>query len=137
METVGYYREVVERMSAQLQQMPRVEYSQGPGLDQILDKTAVAVTYSSTVFLDCLHRGIPIVSFDWHDFAYKSLIEHHRVFHFAKDLADLERMVGQALHGELAASKSYDQFLASTSQRELQQFFEGAVRKSLAQPSGD
>jgi hypothetical protein len=46
-------------------------------------------------------------------------------------------MVGQALHGELAASKSYDQFLASTSQRELQQFFEGAVRKSLAQPSGD
>jgi len=64
-------------------------------LDSLLANTAVAVTYSSTVFLDCLRHGIPIISFDWHDFAYKSLIEEHNVFHFARDLADLESLAIQ------------------------------------------
>ena len=106
-------------------------------MDFVLANTAVAVTYSSTVFLDCLRRGIPIISFGWHDFAYKSLIEQHNVFHFARDLADLENLVEKALNGELPVSKDYDRFLAPTSKLELSEFFRSLVSKSLAQPSGE
>jgi hypothetical protein len=132
METVGYYRAMVERVSAELKLPMQVEYSQGAGLDSVLANTAVAVTYSSTVFLDCLRHGIPIISFDWHDFAYKSLIEQHKVFYFARDLADLESLAERALNGELPVSKDYDRFLAPTSKIEW-----SLVSKSLAQPSGE
>jgi hypothetical protein len=137
METVGYYRTVVEKISAELKLTTQVEYSQGAGLDSVLANTAVAVTYSSTVFLDCLRHGIPIISFDWHDFAYKSLIEQHNVFHFARGLADLESLVERALNAELPVSKDYDRFLAPTSKIELSEFFRSLVSKSLAQPSGE
>jgi hypothetical protein len=130
MEQIGYYRNIVERLSSELNLKVNVEYSQGPGIDAILANAAVAVTYSSTVFLDCLRRGIPIVSFDWHDFAYKSLIERHGVFHFAKSLADLERLVAEAVAGRLTANSEYERFLAPTSQQEVSGFFESLMKKS-------
>ena len=136
MEAVGYYRGIVERICTESKLTADVEYSQGAGLDSILANTAVAVTYSSTVFLDCLRLGIPIVSFGWHDFAYKSLIEQHEVFHFARDLADLESLVEKALKGELSVSNNYDRFLAPTSKEELSGFFQSLVSRSSAQPSG-
>jgi hypothetical protein len=137
MEPVGYYRAIVGRISAELKLTPDVEYSQGPGLDAVLVSTAVAVTYSSTVFLDCLRLGIPIVSFDWHDFAYKSLVEQHGVFHFAHDLAELESLVERATRGALSGSNDYDRFLASTSKEELREYFQSLVNKPLAQSSGE
>lgn len=136
MEIVGYYRSIVERICAESKLTPNVEYSQGAGLESILATTSVAVTYSSTVFLDCLRLSIPIVSFDWHDFAYKSLIEQHGVFHFARDLADLERLVGRALQGELSVSNDYNRFLAPTSKEELSEFFRSLVNRSSAQLNG-
>jgi hypothetical protein len=130
MEQTGYYRNIVEKLSSEFNLNAEVEYSQGPGLDAILANTAVAVTYSSTVFLDCLRRGIPIVSFDWHDFAYKSLIERHDVFHFAKSLTDLEQLVGKAVAGQLNANSDYERFLAPSSQPEVSEFFQSVVKKS-------
>ena len=130
MEQIGYYRNIVEKLCLELTLHAEIEYSQWQGLDAVLSNTAVAVTYSSTVFLDCLRRGIPILSFDWHDFAYKSLIEQHGVFHFAKDLADLERLAGEALAGGLATKSDYERFLAPTSQQEISEFFQSLVQKS-------
>jgi hypothetical protein len=132
METVGYYRNIVEKIAAELNLRADVEYSQGSGLDTILENTAVAVTYSSTVFLDCLRRRIPIVSFDWHDFAYKSLIEQHGVFHFAKSLAELEQLVSDGVAGRLAANFDNERFLAPTSPEELGAFFYSLLGKSSA-----
>jgi len=130
MEQIGYYRNIIEELRAEHNLHAEIEYSQGQGLDTILANTAVAVTYSSTVFLDCLRRGIPIVSFDWHDFAYKSLIERHGVFHFAEDLADLERLIGEGLAGRLAAKSDYERFLAPTAQQDVSGFFQSLVQKS-------
>jgi hypothetical protein len=130
METVGYYRNIVDSISSDLNLRCDLEYSQGPGLEGILKNTAVAVTYSSTVFLECLRLGIPIISFHWHDFAYKSLIEQHGVFHFAKDLADLERLVAEGVAGRLKANSDYERFLAPTSSEELSAFFQSLTKKS-------
>jgi hypothetical protein len=130
METIGYYLKMVEKLSSDLNLRVNVEYSQGPGLTAILENTSVAVTYSSTVFLDCLRLGIPIVSFDWHDFAYKSLIQQHGIFNFAKDLSDLEKLIREGAEGRLRGNTDYGRFLAPTSARDLGAFFQGLVNKS-------
>ncbi len=132
MEPVGYYRDIVEEISSRTGLIANVEYSQGPGLNENLAQAAVAVTYSSTVFLDCLRLGIPIVSFDWHDFAYKELVSQHKVFHFAKSLEELERLVSEALAGQITGSNDYEQFLAPTAIDELARFFLSAVKGDTA-----
>ncbi|HEX6881455.1 MAG TPA: hypothetical protein VF135_13880 [Terriglobales bacterium] len=123
MEPVGYYKNIVEEISSRSGLPPNVEYSQGPGLNENLAQAAVAVTYSSTVFLDCLRLGIPIISFDWHDFAYKELVSRHKVFHFAKSLEELEWLVSEAVAGRISVSTDYEQFLAPTTKDELSEYF--------------
>lgn len=103
---------------------PEVMFSSGSGLEEVLRSSAVAVTYCSTVFLDCLRLGIPIISFKWHDFSYKSLLESHSVFNFAQSLAELEQLVGKGLRGELPVLDSYHQFVAPTESSSLADFFE-------------
>ena len=74
-EQVAYYRTRIGKLLSQMQTTPHVSYSQGLGLDDVLSRAIVAVTFSSTVFLDCLRHGVPILSFDWHDFSYRNQIE--------------------------------------------------------------
>jgi hypothetical protein len=104
----------------------QVTYSQGPGLDDLLARSAVAVTFCSTVFLDCLRYRVPIISFGWHDFSYKRQIEEYGVFHFCNSLGDLERLIGLALCGNLLEfSASAAPFLANTTDDEVS----GALRR--------
>ena len=72
-------------------------------LSEEVKRAKVAVTYSSTAFLECLEHEVPIVSFDWHDFSYKRDLARHEVFSFARSIAELECLVGQAMQGELPA----------------------------------
>lgn len=137
MEPIGYYRRIAEQICVTRRLSPTVEYSQGPGLENVLLESAVAVTYASTVFLDCLRLGIPIISFAWHDFSYKALIERHGVFHFARDFADLDRLVREALAGQLSVSSEYQSFLAPTTSRELHDFFRSILSVSSAAPVQD
>ena len=133
METVGYYKNIVEQVSEEIGIRSDVEYSQGAGLEELLQESAVAVMYSSTVFLDCLRLRIPIVSFGWHDFAYKNLVQQHKVFHFAQDLSDLEGLITAGARGTLTVSSDYDRFLASTPKEELESFFRSLTKTSTAQ----
>jgi len=132
LEDLGYYRDSMRRMMRNDGEAVRLTYSQGPGLDDLLGRSAVAVTYSSTVFLDCLRHRVPIVSFAWHDFSYKQQIKEHGVFHFAEDLADLTRLLEKSLYGELPAYlQNTKPFLADTPEEALR-----GQLASLIRPTG-
>jgi hypothetical protein len=115
LEQVAYYRQRVGGILAGMPNAPATSYSQGPGLDDVLGRAAVAVTFSSTVFLDCLRHRVPILSFAWHDFSYRRQIEQWGVFRFAHDLVDLKLLIADGLAGRLNPfAKSAESFLAAT-----------------------
>ncbi|MFO1316187.1 MAG: hypothetical protein U1F58_11345 [Burkholderiales bacterium] len=115
LEQVAHYRTRVRGLLEGMSAAPEVSYSQGPGLDDVLGRAAVAVTLSSTVFLDCLRHRVPIVSFAWHDFSFRAQIERWGVFRFAPDLSQLKQLVADAIDGRLAPyAKSTEPFLAAT-----------------------
>ncbi|HUD86742.1 MAG TPA: hypothetical protein VMR17_09820, partial [Xanthobacteraceae bacterium] len=103
LERVAEYQVRLKKLLGKQLNDADVTFSQGPGLQAVLARAAVAVTYYSTVFLDCIRTRVPIVGLDWHHFSYKRQIEEHGVFHFAKSLAHLGRLVTEALHGSLPA----------------------------------
>jgi hypothetical protein len=130
-ESSALYRQVVERLASEGFRT-EVKFSQGPGLDDVISNSAVAVLYSSTVFLDCLRLGVPIVSFDWHHFAYKDQLKHHGVFAFAENLENLHSLLRDGLSGRLTPVGNYDDFLAPVSEEAIKTFFEGAVSVTQA-----
>lgn len=101
LESVGYYQHRINNIKYPAGKGLSITYSQGEGVDNLLYQSAVAVTFSSTVFLDCLRLNVPIISFGWHHFSYKKKIQQYSVFHFCRSLAELEDMVGRALSGNL------------------------------------
>ncbi|HWR34495.1 MAG TPA: hypothetical protein VN622_01335 [Clostridia bacterium] len=120
MESVGSYRKLVGELCSELGVAPEVIYSQGPGLDDALKSSAVAVLFFSTVFLDCLRLGVPIVSFDWHEFPYKAHYKEERIFNFADDLAHLSELVEQGAAGQLPyKAEDLELFLWNTSGDEI------------------
>lgn len=124
METVDYYRRRLSKLNRGASGGVDVRFSHGPGLEQAVRDACVAVTYCSTVFLDCLRAGVPIVSFEWHDFSFKRQIGGYRVFHYAQSLADLEELVGRAIMGKLRPrTGSMEPFLANSSEVELRKGF--------------
>lgn len=115
LEKVGLYRDHVADIAQREKIDARVTYSQGAGLEDVIKRAAVAVTYSSTAFLDCLRLNVPIVSFGWHDFAYKEQIADRQVFNFASDLEELRNLVLAAIAGRLRPFSGNDSdFLAPT-----------------------
>ena len=110
LEPIFAYERAVREMSSELADV-KVTYSQGSSLEPLLARSAVAVTFASTAFLDCLRRHVPIVSFDWHDFSYRRQLEKHGVFHFAGSLAELRQLARRAVLGDLAAFSGDDSAL--------------------------
>ena len=124
MESVDYYRAKIEKLGSGANASAEVQFSHGPGLEEAVRNACVAVTYCSTVFLDCLRAGVPIVSFGWHDFSFKQKIGDRRVFHYAQSLAKLEALVGAAIKGKLHShSGDEEPFLAATGEAELRKAF--------------
>lgn len=134
LESIGYYQQIVTRLILEMTlRNIQVSYSQGPGLDLLVRESAVAVTYNSTVFLDCLRENIPLVSFGWHDFSYKKQIENLNIVHFAKSLEVLRSLVTDAVIGQLPPfAGSVDPFLAGTKREELEVFFAEIVSRNLS-----
>jgi len=69
----------------------RVE--QGGPIEALLDQARMVITFSSTLLMDCLHRSIPLISFEWHPFRYKDRFEEQKIFLFARSLAHLEQLM--------------------------------------------
>jgi hypothetical protein len=115
LERVAYYQTLAGNLLSRMPSGPQVSYSQGPGLDDVLSRATVAVTFSSTVFLDCLRHGVPILSFDWHEFSYRNQIERSGAFRFARDLSHLRMLIRDAVAGRLPPfSKNIEPFLAAS-----------------------
>lgn len=137
LEEIGFYMGKVNEWMRQNGNQVRPIYSQGGGLDEVLQKAAVAVTFCSTAFLDCLRNQVPIVSFGWHDFSYRRQIERHGVFNFADDLAGLVRLVHCSIQGELPAyAQSTQPFLADTPDDVLRAQLAGLVEHNCPQEQG-
>ena len=128
LENIGFYRRRIQTLLPSRERAHFITYSRGGSLDALLARSAVAVTYSSTAFLDCLRWQVPIVSFNWHDFTYKERIRDRGVFYFAESLAELEELVLRGLSGGLAPYRDgVEPFLASTPKTELTRELERMV----------
>ena len=113
LESISSYQERVSEIQKESGFRGEVIYSQGPGAEDILARSSVAILYFSTMFLDCLRHGIPIVSLDWHWFPNKGHFKRAEIFNFASDLRDLEQLVQRAIEGQLPSrSASLNEFLA-------------------------
>lgn len=118
MEQVSFYVDLLSNLPEA--KGVSIEYSQGNGLLELLSQAAAVVTFCSTTFLDCLHLGVPIISFGWHDFSFKRQIEDKGIFYFAKTLADLHKLVTRSLRSDLPAySGSTKPFLEPMSEQYL------------------
>ena len=123
-EKVSFYRQTIAELEQELELHADVSYSQGPGTEEVLSRSCVAVLHFSTMFLDCLRHGIPIVAFGWHRIVYKWRFEEAEVFNFASDLKHFERLVGQGVKGELSLRRTgIEEFLAETEPAEISKFF--------------
>lgn len=131
LEDIGYYRERINKLMQVDECAVRITFSRGEGLDDLLIRTAVAVTYCSTVFLDCLRHHVPLVSFAWHDFSFKQQIEEEGVFWFAKDLEDLRQLIEKSFCQELPAYLlDTKPFLANTQVDVLRDKLAGLIGKN-------
>jgi hypothetical protein len=123
-ETVSSYEQAVAELRQELRFEVEVGYSQGPGVDEVFARSCVAVLHFSTMFLDCLRHGVPIVSFGWHWFPNKHQFEEEGIFQFASDLRSLEDLVRQGAEGNLPVRRArLEQFLAPSQPRALAKFF--------------
>jgi hypothetical protein len=135
LEQVSEYRVRLKTLFGKTLDGVDVTFSQGPGLHSVLSRAAVAVTYSSTVFLDCIKLGVPIVGFDWHHFSYKRQIKEHGVFHFAQNLAHLRELLTEALRGTLQGYRgTIEPFLAKSSAEEIRVGLDQVIRATGRQP---
>ena len=124
LEKVSAYEQAVAELQRELGLEAEVGYSQGPGADQVFARARVAVLHFSTMFLDCLRHGIPIVSFGWHWFGNKHQFEEEGIFHFASDLRSFEGLVHQGLEGRLPfRGDGLEEFLAPSRPKELAKLF--------------
>jgi hypothetical protein len=115
LERISSYKKLVAQIQEQLGFRCEVVYSQGPGAEDLLARSCVAILYFSTMFLDCLRHGVPIVSPDWHWFPNKDHFREAGIFNFASDLRHLEELIGEGVSGLLPSrSGSLDEFLAPT-----------------------
>jgi hypothetical protein len=128
LEGVDYYRRKIEKLRSAANGAVEVRYSHGAGLDEAVREACVAVTYCSTVFLDCLRARVPVVSFGWHDFSFRRQIEACGAFPFARSLAELRALVGEAIVGRLPPyAGSVETFMANSEEAELAKFFSGTA----------
>jgi hypothetical protein len=135
LEQVAEYRVRLETLFGKTLDGVDVTFSQGSGLHSVLSRAAVAVTYSSTAFLDCIKLGVPIVGFDWHHFSYKRQIKEYGVFHFAQSLAHLRELLTEALRGSLQGYRgTIEPFLAKSSAEEIRAGLDQAIRGTDRKP---
>jgi hypothetical protein len=123
LERISFYRSVVEELQAASAKRVEVVYSQGPGSEDVLARSCVAVLYFSTMFLDCLRHGIPIISFAWHWFPNKRHYQEEDIFNFAENLSQLEELLRRGIDGQLRSHRDgLEQFLAPTKAEEISDF---------------
>lgn len=103
-EKIINYKNKINKMMRSMTSTPKIIYSQGGDLDELLSGAAAVVMFASTLFLDCIKHQVPIISFNWHHFSFKHKLKSFPIFHFAEDLSNLRYLITQAIHGNLVSS---------------------------------
>jgi hypothetical protein len=124
MEKISTYERTIGELERELGVHAEVHYSQGAGAEGVLARSCVAALHFSTMFLDCLRHGIPIVSFGWHWFANHGQFEEERIFNFARNLQHFERLLHEGIEGKLPVRRAgLEEFLAPSAPDEISSFF--------------
>lgn len=125
MERISAYERLVAELREEIGVRADISYSQGRGVEEVFARSCVAVLYFSTMFLDCLRHGIPIISFGWHWFPNKRQFEEEGIFNFASDLKHFEALVRQGIEGRLLRRRiGLEEFLATSKPEEISKFFQ-------------
>ena len=123
LEKISYYQKLVQALQQASGTHAEVVYSQGPGVEHILANSCVAVLYFSTMFLDCLRHGIPIISVNWHWFPNKRYYKEEGIFNFAGNLGHLEELIHKGIASELRSRRDgLEAFMAPTKPEEIRRF---------------
>jgi hypothetical protein len=124
LEKISAYERAVLELEEELGLRADVCYSQGPGVEEVLARSCVAALHFSTMFLDCLRHGIPMVSFGWHWFPNMRQFKEERIFNFASDLRSFEALIQQGIEGRLPLRQTgLEEFLAPSRPEETARFF--------------
>jgi hypothetical protein len=124
LERTSSYQQLVSEIQEESGLDGDVAYSRGPEVEDLLAHSCVAVLYFSTMFLDCLRHGVPMISFAWHWFPNKEHFEEAGVFNFASDLRNLEQLVQDAIEGKLPSRRDgLEDFLAPSRPEEIAKVF--------------
>ncbi len=67
----------------------RVGFNKGGSLEPVLAQTDVALMAFSTVFLNCLASGIPVVGMGWYDFMWRQAMMDGGYIRFADSMASV------------------------------------------------
>ncbi len=70
-----------------------LRFQKGGSLEPLLADTDVAIMFSSTVFLNCLASGIPVISLGWYPFMWRRELEAEGLVHYADDPEEVLALV--------------------------------------------
>jgi hypothetical protein len=93
----NYTREWVRRFG----RVPAsVRFSKGGSLDPILQETDVAVMYISTVFLNCVASGIPVINLAWYRGWLQEASGVDQFVHFAETMDGTLNLIARLSEGD-------------------------------------
>lgn len=93
LERVAHYQHLVQQSQSASRSKVNISYSQGGEISTLLQQAAAVVMYTSTLFLDCIRHGIPIISFQWMHFGAMEALKAYDVFHYAEDYTALRKLI--------------------------------------------
>ncbi len=70
-----------------------VRFDKAATLDSIMDETDIALMFFSTVYLNCMARGIPVVSLGWNPFFWREQFEREGLVQFARSIEEAYEMI--------------------------------------------
>jgi hypothetical protein len=105
-EALEFWRNPVERKFGRIP--PGVSFSKEEPLTEVLEKTDLAVMFFSTVFLNCLASGIPVMALRWYPHIWMEPLAHEGLIHMGQDIGEVLNWVDTARRapgGKMKAEK--------------------------------
>jgi hypothetical protein len=91
-----------------------VRFSKEESLASVLQETDLAVMFFSTVFLNCVAGGIPVIGLGWYPHIWQKPLEQSGMVHFAASVGEVVALADQLLQ-QPHNIKGTEQFLATRS----------------------
>ncbi len=88
-----------------------VSFDKGGGIEKVLAGTNSALTYLSSVLLNCIRSDLPVVSLGWYPSIWRDPLERHGLVRFASSINEAISLTSQECPGLDHAAA--EQFLAS------------------------